>query len=177
MKSSLVKIGSILSASIFAAWGVAFAQVEVRETTTSSAGTITEFTPGSQTLIMRSESSPDPLRYVITRETNVVDETGAPVVMEKVTRGVPVNVEYIRTGDRLVASRIVVHRTAVAPVAPVERTKTTTTTTTVTDDRKLTHDEKERLEKEREAREEIREADKERQEKVDEAVKKLRERD
>jgi len=147
MKKNISKFGAVLFAAALCVWSNSSpAQVTVTETATINSGTITEFAPSSDTLIMRTETSPAPLQYRVTKETTFVDETGAPVVVEKVTRGLPATVEYRREGDRLVASRIVVRRTA-----PLIEERTTTTTT---EERALTHDEKERLKKERKAEKE-----------------------
>ena len=115
-------------------------------TTTSTAaavtsiGTISEFSP--DTIVIRSETSPEPLRYSYSKTTTYVDETGAPVSLELVKSGLPVTVHYTREGDRLIANRVIVRRHATTgaavetrvterPVAPViEESKTTTTTTT-----------------------------------------------
>ncbi len=111
------------------------AQTTVQTTTTNSVGTISEF--GPETIVIRSETAPEPLRYSYSKSTTYVDETGAPVTIETVKSGLPVTVYYTEVGDRRVASRVVVRRaaTAPAPVAPVApavvEKKTTTTTTTV----------------------------------------------
>jgi len=111
-------------------------------TTTQSAGTISEFSP--DTIIIKSETSTSPVRYSYTKTTTYVDETGAPVSIETVKSGLPVTVFYVRDGDRMVASKVIVRRAVVkapttvvvpapvvVPAAPViEEKKTTTTTTT-----------------------------------------------
>ena len=117
----------------------AFGQTVVRETTTATnvAGTITEFSPDQQ-IIIRSETSPEPVRYISRKTTTFVDDTGAPVSIETVKSGLPVTVFYTREGDQMVASRVVVRRTAavvpaapaVVPAAPTVIEKRTTTTTT-----------------------------------------------
>ena len=120
-------IGTILTTT-------ALAQTVVRETTTTtnSAGTISEFSP--DTIIIRSETSPEPLRYSYTKTTTYVDETGAPVTIETVKSGLPVTVYYTKVGDRLVANRVVVRKaTVVTPVAPAIIEKKTTTTTIIED--------------------------------------------
>ena len=68
------------------------AQTEVKETTTTTntVGTINEF--GPDTIMIRSETSPEPIRYTYTKTTTYVDETGAPVSMEMVKSGLPVTV-------------------------------------------------------------------------------------
>ncbi|MEP6668572.1 MAG: hypothetical protein ABJF10_05430 [Chthoniobacter sp.] len=108
-----------------------FAQTTVQETTTTnSAGTISEF--GPETIVIRSTAAAEPLRYTYSKTTTYVDENGAPVSMETVKSGLPVTVYYTKVGDRLIASRVIVKRTAavVVPAAPVIEKKTTTTTTT-----------------------------------------------
>ena len=108
---------------------VTLAQTTVKETsTTMSAGTISEF--GPETIIIRSETSPEPVRYSYSKTTTYVDETGAPVSIETVKSGLPVTVYYVKVGDKMVASRVIVRRAVVAPAAPIiEERKTTTTTT------------------------------------------------
>jgi len=41
--------------------------------------------PGSETVAVRSETNSAPLRYVVTKQTTVVDETGAPVALERIS--------------------------------------------------------------------------------------------
>ena len=111
---------------------VTLAQTAVKETTTTTttAGTISEF--GPETIIVRSETAPEPIRYSYTKTTTYVDETGAPVSIETVKSGLPVTVYYTKVGDRMVASKVIVRRAVVktAPAATIEEKKTSTTTTT-----------------------------------------------
>jgi hypothetical protein len=111
-------------------------------TTTSGAGTISEFSPG-QTIVLRSTTDASPVSYATSSSTAYVDETGAPIAVEKIAPGVPVTVHYAREGDRMIANRVVVTRTVTAPTRP------------------LTKDEREEL---KEKREEAREEAKERRE-------------
>jgi hypothetical protein len=114
-------------------------------TTTTSAGTISEFSP--DTIVIRSETSPEPVRYSYSKSTTYVDETGAPVSLELVKSGLPVTVHYVKEGDRMVANRVIVRRqttttnegvrgvetrTVERPAAPalIEEKRTQTTTTT-----------------------------------------------
>ena len=131
-------------------------------TTTTTNGAFTEFIPASETIVVRTEANPAPLRYVVTKQTTIVDEAGVPVAIEKITPGNPLSVQYTGTGDRLVASRIVVSK---APVA-TERNTTTTTTTT----RPLTRDEKEAVKEEVEKRKEQLDKEKERLEELKDKV-------
>ena len=111
---------------------VTLAQVAVKETTTTTttAGTISEF--GPETIIIRSETAPEPIRYSYTKTTTYVDETGAPVSIETVKSGLPVTVYYAKVGDKMVATKVIVRKAVVktAPAATIEEKKTTTTTTT-----------------------------------------------
>jgi hypothetical protein len=139
MKTNIQKIGAGLLAL-----GICVCCTEVRAqataTVTTTRGAFTEFVPGSETVVVRSETDPTPLRYVVTKQTTVVDETGTPVAIERVTPGSPLSVQYTTSGDRLVASRIVVQHAPVAAPGRVVQERTTTTTTTTAP---LTHEEKE----------------------------------
>jgi hypothetical protein len=125
MNKNLLCINGALLAGALCAWSALTTAQESIVTTTTTNGTITQFAP-SDSLFIRTEPDAAPLRYAVTKETTVVDETGTPVVVEKITPGLPVVVHYTRAGDRLVASRIVLRK---AP--PVTERTTTTTTTTV----------------------------------------------
>jgi len=97
--------------------------------TTESAGTVSEFSP--DTIIIRSETSPEPIRYSYSKTTTYVDDAGNPVSMEVIKSGLPVTVHYVKEGDRVIARRVIVHRSATTTApASIEEKKTTTTTTT-----------------------------------------------
>ena len=128
MKNNLTQyLGALTLGTMLAATSIAQTSVQTT-TTTNSAGTISEFSP--DTIVIRSETAPEPVRYSYSKTTTYVDETGAPVTMETVKSGLPVTVYYTKVGDRLVANRVVVRKTTVTtPSAPVIEKKTTTTTT------------------------------------------------
>lgn len=109
---------------------VTLAQTTVKETTTTttSAGTISEF--GPETIIVRSESSPEPIRYSYSKTTTYVDEAGAPVSIETVKSGLPVTVYYSKVGDRMMATKVIVRKAVIKDAPSTEEKKTTTTTTT-----------------------------------------------
>lgn len=145
---------TILGAAVLAVacfWSSqAFAQASTTVTTTN--GAFTEYVPGSETMVVRSETGSSPLRYSVTKQTMIVDETGAPVAIDRISPGSQLSVQYTGSGDRMVASRVVVQRAATAntavtsaPVVTGQQTNTTTTTT-----RPLTHEEKHALKEERE---------------------------
>lgn len=124
----LMKLPTILSLSIAASLalaGVCGAQTAVVSTTTSD-GTISEFSP--DTIVIRSETSPEPVRYTYSKTTTYVDDAGAPVSLEVVKSGLPVTVHYVREGDRTVANRVIVHRRRTEAVVPevTERRAVTT---------------------------------------------------
>jgi hypothetical protein len=173
MNTNIRKIGIALLAIGLCIWTTqAFAQTNTTVTTTN--GAFTEYVPGSETVVVRSETNSAPLRYVVTKQTTVVDETGAPVALERIPAGSPLSVQYTGTGEPLVASRIVVQKAAAvnAPVttAPVATQDTATTTTTT---RPLTHDEKHQL---KEAEEHRKHELKEQREHEKEAIEKAKDK-
>lgn len=130
IKMNLSKLSSILVLTALLACGqVATAQTAV--TTTTTAGTISEFNP--DTIVIRSETATEPLTYSYSKTTTYVDETGAPVALSTVKSGLPVTVYYTKQGDKMIANKVVVRKrtTTSSTTAPaVEEKKTTTTTTT-----------------------------------------------
>jgi hypothetical protein len=94
------------------------------ETTTTTAGTITDFTPGK--LLINTETSASPLTYVYSKTTTYVDENGVPISIKTVKSDLPVTVYYTQVGDSLTATKVIVRK---APL--IEETKTTTTTTEI----------------------------------------------
>src|SRR6185312_2513908 len=155
MKIDITKIGVALLAV-----GICTTEVRAQATTTvtTTKGAFTEYVPGSETMVVRTETSSSPLRYVVSKQTTIVDESGAPVAIERISPGSPLSIQYTGTGEQLVASHIVVQRpaTVTAPVttttAPVVTEQHTTTTAVTT--RPLTHDEKEALKEQKEERKE-----------------------
>ena len=61
----------------------AFAQAATAVTTTN--GAFTEYVPGSETMVVRSKAGTSPLRYSVTKQTTIVDETGAPVAIDRIS--------------------------------------------------------------------------------------------
>lgn len=132
MKSTITKfmLASLMSVTL-SAMAADEAAVETTTTTqTTTSGTISEFTPASETMIVKSTSAAEPIRYRFSKRTVYVDEAGAPVSVELVKSGLPVTVHYVREGDALVASRVIVRKVATVPAAPTVIEKSTTTTTT-----------------------------------------------
>jgi hypothetical protein len=151
MNTKMTTLGAALLAATCLWSSQAFAQTSTTVTTTN--GAFTEYVPGSETMVVRSETGTSPLRYSVTKQTTIVDETGAPVAIDRISPGSQLSIQYTGSGDRLVASRVVVRpaTTATTAVTSVpagvtgEQTNTMTTTT-----RPMTHDEKHALKEQRE---------------------------
>ena len=100
-------------------------------TTTSTStldgtGTITTYTPGSDYISFRSETSAEPVKYYYTKKTVLVDPEGRNVEWSALRPNMPVRYTYVKEGDRMVISKI----TLTKPVTTIEEKTTTTTTTT-----------------------------------------------
>jgi hypothetical protein len=150
MNTKMTTLGAALLA-ISCLWS-SHTLAQTNTTVTTTNGAFTEYVPGSETMVVRSESGSSPLRYSVTKQTTIVDEAGAPVAIDRISPGSPLSIQYTGSGDRLVASRVVVQRAATAttavtsvPAVTGQQTNTTTTTT-----RPLTHEEKHALKEERE---------------------------
>ena len=100
-----------LTVMVFATQAVAQPAVEetTTTTTTTTTGTVSQF--GPDTLVVRTTTSPNPVTYGYTKTTTYVDESGQPVTIETVKSGVPVTVHYDKSGDRMVATKVVVKKT------------------------------------------------------------------
>jgi hypothetical protein len=102
----------------------------VSESTTSTStlngsGTITAYTPGSDYIMFRTESSTTPVRYYYTKKTVLVDPEGRTVEWSALKPDMPVTYTYTRDGDRMVITKI----TLTKPISYYEKETTTTTTT------------------------------------------------
>src|SRR5881394_1992832 len=100
-------------------------------TTTSTSsldgtGTITTYTPGSDYISFRTETSSAPVKYYYTKNTTIVDPEGRNVEWSMLKPDMPVRYSYVKEGDRMVISKI----TLTKPVSTYEKETTTTTTTT-----------------------------------------------
>ncbi len=94
--------------------------------TMSGSGTITAYTPGSDYITFRSETSAAPVKYYYTKKTVLVDPEGRAVEWTALRPDMPATYTYVREGDRMVVTRI----TLAKPVVTEKETSTTTTTTT-----------------------------------------------
>ncbi|MEY4483733.1 MAG: hypothetical protein RL693_1185 [Verrucomicrobiota bacterium] len=125
------KVGDTLVASKVVVRNAAIVAAQALETSlVTTSGTISEF--GPKTIIVRTETSPEPLRYSHSKTTTYVDEKGKPVAVETLKSGLPVTVHFTRVGETIVANKVIVRTSVVPPPAVIEEKKTTTTTTTET---------------------------------------------
>jgi hypothetical protein len=92
----------------------------------NGAGTITAYTPGSDYISFRSETTTTPVRYYYTKKTVLVDPDGKVVEWTALRPEMPVTYTYVKDGDRMVVTRV----TLTKPVEVYKKEETTTTTTT-----------------------------------------------
>lgn len=140
-QNTFIKMLAISALSAFAL-STGFAQTSSTTTTTAGTtgvgvssstststldgtGTITTFSPG-ESFAVRTESSTAPTTYYMSKDVTVVDPTGATVDAKYLRSDIPVKYTYVKQGDRMVVSKIIVQR----PVAEIVKETTTTTTTT-----------------------------------------------
>ena len=175
MKTNITKIYTALLALGVCCWmTTGFAQTTTTITTTN--GAFTEYVPNSETVVVRTDANSVPLRYGVTKQTTIVDESGAPIAVERISPGSQLSIQYTGSGERLVASRIVVQRpaTVTAPVTGAPAVTEQQTNTIATTTRPLTHDEKHAIKEEREHRKKAEKEEIERQkEALDKAKDKL----
>lgn len=123
MKIRASLISGLALAGLVAA-GTVDAQVVTTQKTTTYTGTVSEVDPSSSTIILRSESAPQPQTYTYNKETIFTDESGKVVSYETI-KDSPVTVQYTRDGDRMIVTKVIKQ--------PTVRKETTTTTTTTTE--------------------------------------------
>src|SRR5712672_282063 len=82
-------------------------------TTQNGAGVISAYSPGSDYITFRSETSAEPVKYYYTRSTQVVDPEGRTVEWSALRPDMPVTYTYVTDGDRMVVSKV----TLVKPVS------------------------------------------------------------
>jgi hypothetical protein len=89
-------------------------------------GTITAYTPGSDYITFRTQTSAEPVRYYYSKQTTVVDPEGRTVEMSMLRPDMPVHYTYVKEGDRMVITRVTLEK----PISYYQKKETTTTTTT-----------------------------------------------
>ena len=112
MLGRLVRLGFlslVLLASTAFAQSVVEKETTTTTTTTRSMGTISDFSP--DTIVVRTTESTNPVSYSYTKTTTYVDESDNPVAIETVKSGIPVTIYYDKSGNKLVATKVVVRKT------------------------------------------------------------------
>jgi hypothetical protein len=94
-------------------------------TTLSGSGTISAYTPGSDYISFRSETSAAPVKYYYTKSTTLVDPEGKTVEWSMLKPDMPVTYTYVKEGDRMVVTKV----TLTKPISYYKKETTTTTTT------------------------------------------------
>lgn len=92
----------------------------------SGSGTITTYTPGSDYITFRTETSTEPVKYYYTKKTVLVGPDGKVVEWTALRSDMPVTYTYVKEGDRMVVTKV----TLTKPVTVYKKEETTTTTTT-----------------------------------------------
>lgn len=118
--------GALLTLQIAQAQVVEKTEVKIK--TVTAQGTITEW--GDQRLLLKTETAPEAVPYTFSETTTYVDEDGNPVSVTTIKPGAPVTVYYTKSGDAMVATKVLVRTKAAAP-APVPGTTTTEVTKTI----------------------------------------------
>ena len=96
------------------------------ESTTTSTGTITTYTPGSDYVTFRSTTDTAPVRYYYNKSTTILDPEGRTVTWSAIRPDLPATFYYVKEGDRMIVRKIVLTK----PAATYEKKESTTTTTT-----------------------------------------------
>jgi hypothetical protein len=94
-------------------------------TTLSGSGTISAYTPGSDYISFRSETSAEPVKYYYTKSTTLVDPEGKTVEWSMLKPDMPVTYTYVKEGDRMVITKVTLSK----PLSYYKKETTTTTTT------------------------------------------------
>jgi len=111
----VLPLAAVLSAS-------AGEQRQETVTTTTYSGTVSEVSPSSSTIVLKSDSSPQTAEYVYNNKTVWLDAAGNQVTVEKV-RHQPVTIYYKQDGDQMVVTKVVTQKPRV-----IEKETTTTRT-------------------------------------------------
>jgi hypothetical protein len=99
--------------------------VSTSTSTMDGTGTITTFTPSSDYITFRTETSAEPVRYYTSKETTVVDSKGNPVELSMLRPNMGVHFTYVKHGDRMVVRKVTLEQ----PITYYKKETTTTTTT------------------------------------------------
>ncbi|MEP7016202.1 MAG: hypothetical protein ABI925_12235 [Verrucomicrobiota bacterium] len=107
------------------AGGAGVSTTSTSTTDLSGSGVISTYTPGSDYIAFRSETSTAPVKYYYTKKTVVVDPEGKTVEWSALRPDMPVKYTYVQEGDRMVVTKV----TLAQPLEVIKKETTTTTTT------------------------------------------------
>jgi len=107
--SGLTFLGVMLFAANIASAQTTAPSTTSTTTTMNSDGTISQY--GTDTMVIKSTTSPTPLTYSYSKTTTYVDENGNAVSSEMVKSGAPVTVYYTQDGDKMIATKVIVRKT------------------------------------------------------------------
>ena len=104
----VLTIGALLAFPIFAEEVQTTEKTVTTTTVTTNSGTVSQFGPDA--IVIKTLPSSAPVAYQYTTSTTYVDEMGRPFAMKNVKPGMPVTVHYTKTGDQMVATKVVVKK-------------------------------------------------------------------
>jgi len=113
--ASLVSFGLLLGTLVAPTVGSADDVVTTTTKTTTYSGVVSQIDPSSSTIILKSETSAQPMSYSFTKETTFLDPNGQ-VVSYDALRNSPVTIEYTTDGGRMIVQKVV--QTGPAVVVP-----------------------------------------------------------
>lgn len=105
--------------------GNAGVSANTNTSTVDGMGMITTYTPGSDYVTFRTNTSAQPVRYYYTRQTTVVDPNGQAIEWSMLKPNMPVHYTFTKEGDRMVLTKVTLEK----PISYYEEKETTTTTT------------------------------------------------
>lgn len=121
--TSFAQTGSTTTTTTAGATGVS---ASTTTTDLSGSGTISTYTPGSDYISFRSQTSTEPVKYYYTKKTVLIDPEGKVVEWTALRPDMPVTYTYVKEGDRMVVTKV----TLAKPITTYKKEETTTTTTT-----------------------------------------------
>jgi len=130
IKFSSIRVAALCGVLATAGLTAAYAQDVTTTSSTTTTGSVSEFTPG--TITVTSGPAALPVSYTYSKTTTYVDQNGNPVSAEVIRTGVPVTVYYTQDGTHMLASKVIVRSDTPTDGATVIKKTTTTTTTAPT---------------------------------------------
>ena len=123
-----IMIGTFAALALAAASASADMTATTSSSSTTYSGTVSSLSPSNSTIVVKTESAPEPQKYVYTEKTTWVDSAGNTVSRDAIANQ-PVTIYTEKQGDQLVVTKVVTQKTVSAP--KVEKKTTTTTTESV----------------------------------------------